>query len=90
MFGDTGHGTIMLLFALFLILREKQLAAKTADDEVNYMLYDAVLMKFPLIRTLTVTVQERRRLHTIIMALCQSKVKPLVNFKSIISSLYNH
>jgi vacuolar-type H+-ATPase subunit I/STV1 len=35
MFGDTGHGTIMLLFALFLILREKQLAAKSADDEVN-------------------------------------------------------
>ena len=36
MFGDTGHGTIMLLFALYLILREKQLAAKSADDEVNY------------------------------------------------------
>lgn len=28
MFGDAGHGTIMLLFALFLILREKQLCTK--------------------------------------------------------------
>ncbi|XP_053408277.1 V-type proton ATPase 116 kDa subunit a 1-like isoform X3 [Mercenaria mercenaria] len=39
MFGDTGHGTIMLLFALFLILREKQLAAKSADDEIFGMFF---------------------------------------------------
>jgi len=35
MFGDTGHGLIMLLFALFLIVREKQLAAKMANSEVR-------------------------------------------------------
>ncbi|XP_041371566.1 V-type proton ATPase 116 kDa subunit a1-like [Gigantopelta aegis] len=34
MFGDMGHGMIMFLFALFLVLREKELAAKKIDDEI--------------------------------------------------------
>ncbi|XP_050543178.1 V-type proton ATPase 116 kDa subunit a 1 isoform X2 [Daktulosphaira vitifoliae] len=34
MFGDLGHGAIMFLFALFLVLREKPLAAKKSDNEV--------------------------------------------------------
>ena len=35
MFGDTGHGTIMLLVALFFVWKEKQLQAKLAGDEVQ-------------------------------------------------------
>jgi vacuolar-type H+-ATPase subunit I/STV1 len=38
MFGDLGHGGLMFLFAAFLVLREKQLAAKKSDNEV-YTLY---------------------------------------------------
>ncbi|VDM74199.1 unnamed protein product [Strongylus vulgaris] len=34
MFGDLGHGTIMLLAALFFILKEKQLEAARIKDEV--------------------------------------------------------
>ena len=34
MFGDIGHGLIMALFGIFLIVREKQLKAKKIDDEV--------------------------------------------------------
>jgi len=34
MFGDCGHGLIMLIAALFFILREKQLEAKRIQDEV--------------------------------------------------------
>ncbi|XP_050421597.1 V-type proton ATPase 116 kDa subunit a 1 isoform X2 [Adelges cooleyi] len=34
MFGDLGHGAIMFLFAAFLVLREKPLAAKKTDNEV--------------------------------------------------------
>ncbi|XP_025422505.1 V-type proton ATPase 116 kDa subunit a isoform X1 [Sipha flava] len=34
MFGDLGHGGLMFLFAAFLVLREKQLAAKKSDNEV--------------------------------------------------------
>ncbi|CAH1774498.1 unnamed protein product, partial [Owenia fusiformis] len=39
MFGDAGHGIIMFLFALFLVLREKQLAAAKIDDEIFKMLF---------------------------------------------------
>ncbi len=35
MFGDAGHGTIMALFALTLILFEKRLANSTAGGEVR-------------------------------------------------------
>lgn len=34
MFGDLGHGLLMFLFAAFLVLREKSLAAKKTDNEV--------------------------------------------------------
>ncbi|KAK6742962.1 hypothetical protein RB195_010313 [Necator americanus] len=34
MFGDLGHGTIMLLAALFFILKEKQLEAARIKDEI--------------------------------------------------------
>ncbi|CDW53458.1 protein UNC 32, a [Trichuris trichiura] len=34
MFGDLGHGIIMLLFALFLILKEKQLIARKIRNEM--------------------------------------------------------
>jgi V-type H+-transporting ATPase subunit a len=34
MFGDAGHGLIMLLFALFMVLRENQLKSKGKDNEV--------------------------------------------------------
>ncbi|KAF8360110.1 unc-32 [Pristionchus pacificus] len=39
MFGDMGHGTIMLLAALFLILREKQLEAARIRDEIFQMFF---------------------------------------------------
>ena len=35
MFGDLGHGLIMFLFALFLVLREKEFLAKKIDNEVS-------------------------------------------------------
>lgn len=34
MFGDLGHGTIMALFGLWMILKEKPLAAKKSDNEI--------------------------------------------------------
>lgn len=34
MFGDAGHGLIMLLFALFMVLRENQLKTKGKDNEL--------------------------------------------------------
>jgi V-type H+-transporting ATPase subunit a len=34
MFGDSGHGLIVLFFALFMVLREKQLMGKGRDNEV--------------------------------------------------------
>lgn len=34
MFGDAGHGLIMLLFALFMVLRENQLKNKFKTNEV--------------------------------------------------------
>ncbi|KAJ6638250.1 V-type proton ATPase 116 kDa subunit a1 [Pseudolycoriella hygida] len=34
MFGDLGHGSIMALFGLWMILKEKPLAAKKSDNEI--------------------------------------------------------
>ncbi|XP_035825666.1 V-type proton ATPase 116 kDa subunit a1 [Aplysia californica] len=34
MFGDMGHGLIMFLFALYLVLKEKQLEAKKIQNEI--------------------------------------------------------
>jgi V-type H+-transporting ATPase subunit a len=34
MFGDLGHGTIMALFGLWMVLKEKPLAAKKNDNEI--------------------------------------------------------
>ncbi|XP_075231792.1 V-type ATPase subunit a family protein Vha100-1 isoform X3 [Lycorma delicatula] len=34
MFGDLGHGTLMALFAAWMVLREKPLAAKKSDNEI--------------------------------------------------------
>lgn len=35
MFGDLGHGAIMASFGLWMILKEKPLAAKKSDNEVS-------------------------------------------------------
>ncbi|VDP07354.1 unnamed protein product [Soboliphyme baturini] len=35
MFGDMGHGLLMFFFALFLVVKEKQLAARKIRDEVK-------------------------------------------------------
>ncbi|XP_030852884.1 V-type proton ATPase 116 kDa subunit a-like isoform X1 [Strongylocentrotus purpuratus] len=39
MFGDLGHGTIMFLFGLWLVLREKQLHASLANHEMFGTVY---------------------------------------------------
>lgn len=39
MFGDLGHGLIMFLFALFLVLREKYFLAKKVDNEIFGMFF---------------------------------------------------
>ena len=38
MFGDIGHGFIMMLFGLFMVLREKQIEARRFKDEVRFIL----------------------------------------------------
>ncbi|KAK6111582.1 V-type ATPase subunit family protein [Brugia pahangi] len=39
MFGDLGHGIIMLLVGLWMVLREKNLAARNIKDEIFNMFY---------------------------------------------------
>lgn len=38
MFGDLGHGFIMFLFGLYLVLFEKKIIAMKIDEEVNYII----------------------------------------------------
>lgn len=35
MFGDFGHGVLMTLFAAWMVMKEKPLAAKKTDNEVR-------------------------------------------------------
>lgn len=35
MFGDCGHGTVMLLAALWMVLNERRLLAQKTDNEVR-------------------------------------------------------
>lgn len=35
MFGDCGHGTVMLLAALWMVLNERRLLAQKTDNEVG-------------------------------------------------------
>jgi len=35
MFGDAGHGLLLLLFSLYMILREQRLAVSTKGNEVQ-------------------------------------------------------
>lgn len=37
MFGDLGHGILMTLFAGWMVLKEKPLAAKKSDNEVSHI-----------------------------------------------------
>lgn len=34
MFGDLGHGVLLLLFALYMVIWEKKLSAKKSDSEI--------------------------------------------------------
>lgn len=46
MFGDLGHGLVMFLFALYLVLKEKRLEAARINDEVR--LIASSHFKFPI------------------------------------------
>uniref|UniRef100_A0A914EHI2 V-type proton ATPase subunit a n=1 Tax=Acrobeloides nanus TaxID=290746 RepID=A0A914EHI2_9BILA len=46
MFGDLGHGTIMLLAGLFLVLQEKRLEAARIKDEIFQMFFTGRYMIF--------------------------------------------
>nr|CAD2190035.1 unnamed protein product [Meloidogyne enterolobii] len=39
MFGDLGHGLIMFLFGLYLVLKEKRLEAARINDEIFQMFF---------------------------------------------------
>lgn len=46
MFGDIGHGFLMALFAGWMVLREKPLAAKKSDNEVMLYFFKLVIVSF--------------------------------------------
>lgn len=43
MFGDLGHGFLMLLCGLFLVLREKNLQARQINNEVLKILFPLII-----------------------------------------------
>ena len=46
MFGDAGHAVIMLLFAFWMVKKEKQLGAEKSDNEVSLIITFATIYFF--------------------------------------------
>ena len=47
MFGDVGHGFLMLLFSLYLVLNEKALGRITLNEMVDMCFGGALRLPFP-------------------------------------------
>lgn len=55
MFGDVGHGFLMLLFALYLVLNEKALGRTTLNEMVE-MCFGGMLLLLILLQNVCVSV----------------------------------